>query len=1164
MEANCGRKRSGENGMSKIATRQPQAAHSWNQALALGNEVILLICMLILVTLKVAVESILILVERGASWSKRGIQNGKYPQSQVKKNARIGKNEKKYGNEKSNGKIREASRRKWVHQVKLLREIQRIQRKRRSQKNYYCYYCYFLHRQHYQVHQNRQNWTGTLQAPGLRSTEESMSDRSKTGKANTSSSPTSRPGHKPRISSTSGVSQIPIPIHKDVNKQEVSPSETSSNSGTETPKSGTEKTTKDRMAENKYVLVPGLNLPLPGAPGAPWFQGSNISAFLEQYTDMCKDYHVPDDTRRERIVRYISPMFKDQIKAMPEYCADNLGDYQEKTFFDALLKEFREHDWETLKCSRDYLNRIIAKAQNGGLSTKSYVDMFNRVSKELVKRKEMDEITQCREFMKGLPMLARDRILKDTNFEPEDVSTYKYTKMYDKAVLFYQYEEKKRRFNIANDPDISKLRQEHLDMVVHDIIPQPVHDFSLPVPPVVLPEPGMGITENRTQPTNAYVKPPKSSKPKGDDIDQLTKSLEKLKIASVTQEDLQRQLQAATVAIREDIRGLFAQPNQAQQGQQYPQSGGYNSGFRGGYGGGRGRSRGGYGGYGGYGGRYGMNRGTGQAYSGGDQSQQPIQENTAQVNAAYDMTQERVCFGCYGRNKDNTVDPDCRHVSWTYCPLMEDLLNRGCTHRFEAKWCKGPFKPERESVPFFLTNDRRWYDQIVSQLRGTEFDYNVTARPGNIQRLAGDAQMARQEREMGNATLQKESGQQIRLGGNCIGICDPSGSGIDDWYQDLNVLSVAVNAASGSASKKKGKDMETAKEVFRRRARAEEKLPHVRSQKSAAPRSSRQKNNPTDNMDIDPSGDELDELGTQNTLNHEEQRSPENDDIPKGLPRRSTVALPRTQKGTKMLIDALKTPNPAATLQNQWQKDNAPYITIMEMGNAIATSMVGETRKAAEMAALTYAMDRMFKGMDAPAQMSGPKGAVRFETNSVDIQTLLAHKYVVRSPRLRFLLRGPRGVIECEGMIDTGAEVNILPEKISRNIGGVAYNTADYRMSTATGAEFGFAGMAKLRAEVADGVGCEDAFFLVKGAPKILLGQPFLAKMKMNIEHRDDGSWDGKFTDPGNAQNTCTVMIVPPLKNAGRQGKSMMKGYQSPRVEELSDSELESEGEEEN
>jgi hypothetical protein len=54
--------------------------------------------------------------------------------------------------------------------------------------------------------------------------------------------------------------------------------------------------------------------------------------------------------------------------------------------------------------------------------------------------------------------------------------------------------------------------------------------------------------------------------------------------------------------------------------------------------------------------------------------------------------------------------------------------------------------------------------------------------------------------------------------------------------------------------------------------------------------------------------------------------------------------------------------------------------------------------------------------------------------------------------------------------------------------------------------EFGFVGIAKLRAEVADRVGYKDTFFLVKGVPKILLGQPFLAKIKINIEYRDNSS----------------------------------------------------------
>ena len=73
-------------------------------------------------------------------------------------------------------------------------------------------------------------------------------------------------------------------------------------------------------------------------------------------------------------------------------------------------------------------------------------------------------------------------------------------------------------------------------------------------------------------------------------------------------------------------------------------------------------------------------------------------------------------------------------------------------------------------------------------------------------------------------------------------------------------------------------------------------------------------------------------------------------------------------------------------------------------------------------------------------------------------------------------------------MINTRAEVNILPEKLSRNISRIVYNTIDYRISTTTRTEFGFTGIVKLRAKIIDGIGYKDIFFLVKGVPKILLG----------------------------------------------------------------------------
>jgi hypothetical protein len=110
----------------------------------------------------------------------------------------------------------------------------------------------------------------------------------------------------------------------------------------------------------------------------------------------------------------------------------------------------------------------------------------------------------------------------------------------------------------------------------------------------------------------------------------------------------------------------------------------------------------------------------------------------------------------------------------------------------------------------------------------------------------------------------------------------------------LAVNSISVNTITGSSSKRKGKEVETAKEVFRRQARAEEKLPYIRGQKNTALKSNRQGDSPAKDMDINTSGDKQDELGTQYTLDYNKYRTPEVNNIPIRLPKKATIPLPRT------------------------------------------------------------------------------------------------------------------------------------------------------------------------------------------------------------------------------------------------------------------------------
>jgi hypothetical protein len=55
----------------------------------------------------------------------------------------------------------------------------------------------------------------------------------------------------------------------------------------------------------------------------------------------------------------------------------------------------------------------------------------------------------------------------------------------------------------------------------------------------------------------------------------------------------------------------------------------------------------------------------------------------------------------------------------------------------------------------------------------------------------------------------------------------------------LAINSISINAITGFLLRRKGKEVEIAKEVFQRQARAEERLSYIRGQKNIALKSNR-------------------------------------------------------------------------------------------------------------------------------------------------------------------------------------------------------------------------------------------------------------------------------------------------------------------------------------
>jgi hypothetical protein len=70
----------------------------------------------------------------------------------------------------------------------------------------------------------------------------------------------------------------------------------------------------------------------------------------------------------------------------------------------------------------------------------------------------------------------------------------------------------------------------------------------------------------------------------------------------------------------------------------------------------------------------------------------------------------------------------------------------------------------------------------------------------------------------------------------------------------LAINSISINTIIDFLLKRKRKEVEIAKKVFRKQARVKEKLSYIRGQKNSILRSNRQKNNLANNININTSG----------------------------------------------------------------------------------------------------------------------------------------------------------------------------------------------------------------------------------------------------------------------------------------------------------------------
>ena len=926
------------------------------------------------------------------------------------------------------------------------------------------------------------------------------------------------------------------------------------------------------------------SLPYQGTVGAPFFDGTNVSDFLKTWDILTYDHNVSDSQARDRILLYITPQLRELVEALPEYHANDSENYNKVDFYRAMKREYRDQDWESLKNSREYLHRIVAQRVEKETPLKEFVILFDRASENLYQEKKINEVDRCCLFIQGLPKWARTKIIKQVKFDPDNVSTYQYTPMLEEATKAYRLEEKQRRFDEVMDPGRARNIEDHLKKVAQ--IHKTLDWDSLPNPPEIkaqtLAQPAIPVTVVNTHPgaasgnTLAPIKTPrknvnfKDEKPAAD-LDDVTKQFEKLSIRQVeTQKEIKGIKEMFTAFSGQLQEQIFEKLDRAVRSESSQPQGGYRGVGRGGYGGGRGRggqtqypARERYDNDGlGYG-QPSQPNGTGAA-----RSVQVDYDEEVEAYAAQGEWADRTCFGCEGRDWNNKPVDHAKHFSHVMCPLMIELINRGCCHRDPdtGKYCIGTFIPNTRSVPIFFVKDRRYCDQIVAQTNGTEWDYFHEKRAANIARKEEDAKLALQEQKKGSGnyaygqpdTLQNT--ERVAVEANFNALSTDDGRTVEQSYGGHRV---SAFAASQSKAKRNLDKQDSARKLWEEKKKKEAKMPHVRGSRTKSL-------DPTEPMNVDDSEDELEVPRTQTQVNDPDYES----EAPPARRKKATVPLPKLQPGVKKLIQIMKTPNPAATLALQLQNDLRPYSHIFDM-----------TRRAHQVfSELTDPNDRDLRAAQAElnnthqqieAIQSGESvdlerdfedavGTCARTAVGLELEELVRQEKVVGSPKISFTIHGTKSFANFEGLIDSGAEINVLPTEYARELGGTHHKVKKFKLATATGSNFEFDGYCEFKVTLAKNVFAMLGFFLFPNAPKILLGQPFILKFRMAIKYNRDGSWTGVFTD-SKRMETCTIKMLQPLEIGNRPSaqrpqfikqrklKEEVKPYVAPRVTEVTD-----------
>src|SRR6266536_3586413 len=181
-------------------------------------------------------------------------------------------------------------------------------------------------------------------------------------------------------------------------------------------------------------------MPLPGTPGILYFEGANISDFIERFEDICDDYQVRDKNKIKRVPRYYTQVISQFVKGIKKYQDEDWGKLKKE-----LKKEYRADNITQQMNTRQFLETLINKPR-GIKEAANYCRQYATISRKLKTAGKLDEYTQYQLFVRGLPDKTRKEIFLHHYIDPDGETAPQFKKMLKMATNITVSERRMQEF----------------------------------------------------------------------------------------------------------------------------------------------------------------------------------------------------------------------------------------------------------------------------------------------------------------------------------------------------------------------------------------------------------------------------------------------------------------------------------------------------------------------------------------------------------------------------------------------------------------------------------------------------------------------------------------------------------------------------------------------